>query len=592
MSARGGTSASSRPIWRVWLRGRPETLYPVACGTLAAFAFVFNWATGHRGIFLCDQSGIFDGGWRILQGQVPYKDFFFPFGPVAVYIQALFFRFFGVNWTAAVLPACLFNSVATLSTIRIVRRLGGGSRLLALCGGLATAICFQPPFGTLIFDQTAVFFDFLALQAVVESLGASGYRRGLWRLAGGFSLALAALSKQNFGILFIPVVFAVVAAGELPNVRRACRAVLLAGTGMAAALAIFLGWVWVYSDLPSFIERFLMLGGEIGRSRVTANAIVNALFFQTFPLYIQVDLIGVFAGGIALYLAGRNLFGKKPDIAAWRQAAPAGTVALLPPFYRSISQAVTLNNWQNNCAFVGLAACLGVSLLIRNMSYISITPAAGPSGHPDGVVRLRFAPKLRVCLEVAAVWGVLILGFEGRDAWNRTVQEFGPSTTFRDTVHVRGLERVRWGEPTPLSYVTGTGILRKANFEELASYLAAKKTNFFVIGDSAMLYGILGVRSPQPLLYFMPSHCFLEKEIPRLDGLISASLERNRIGVVVREKVTYLPEVHDAYPRFPRTWAWFTSNFDHVSDFGNYEIWERQPYRAPETRSTRSSDRP
>ena len=504
----------------------------------------------------------------------------------------MFFRFIGVNWTAAVLPACLFNSVATLSTIRIVRRLSGGSRLLALCGGLATAICFQPPFGTLIVDQTAVFFDFLALQAVVESLGASGYRRGLWQLAGGFSLALAALSKQNFGILFIPIVFAVVAAGELPDVRRACRSLLLAGTGLAAALAIFLGWVWVYSDLPSFVQRSLVMAGEIGRSRVTVNAIVKALSFQTFPLYIQVDLIGVFAGGIAVYLAGRNLFGKKPDIAAWRQAAPAATVALLLPFYRSLTQAVTLNDWQNNCAFVGLAACLGVGLLIRNLSYISITPAAGPSGHPDGVLRFHSAPKLRVCLEVAAVWGALVLGFEGRDAWNRWVQEFGSSATFHDTIRVRGLEQVRWGEPTPLTYGTGTGILQKADFEKLASYLAAKETNFFIMGDSVILYGILGVRSPQPLLYFMPSHCFLEKEIPRLDELISASLERNRIGIVVREKVTYLPEVHDAYPRFPRTWAWFTSNFNHVSDFGNYEIWERQAYRAPETRSTRSSDRP
>lgn len=113
-----------------------------------------------------------------------------------------------------VLPACLFNSVATLSAIRIVRLLGGGSRLLALCAGLATAICFQPPFGTVNYEQTAMFFDFLALQAVVEALGASGYRRGLWQLASGFLVALAALSKQNFGFFFIPIVFAVAAAAN------------------------------------------------------------------------------------------------------------------------------------------------------------------------------------------------------------------------------------------------------------------------------------------------------------------------------------------------------------------------------------------
>jgi hypothetical protein len=31
------------------------------------------------------------------------------------------------------------------------------------------------------------------------------------------------------------------------------------------------------------------------------------------------------------------------------------------------------------------------------------------------------------------------------------------------------------------------------------------------------------------------------------------------------------------FPRFPRLWGWFTTNFRHVTDFGNYEVWERTP---------------
>jgi hypothetical protein len=63
MSATGGIAASSHSIWQVrQTRGKLEALYPLACGILAAFAFAFNWATGHRGVFLFDQSQIFDGG--------------------------------------------------------------------------------------------------------------------------------------------------------------------------------------------------------------------------------------------------------------------------------------------------------------------------------------------------------------------------------------------------------------------------------------------------------------------------------------------------------------------------------------------------
>jgi 4-amino-4-deoxy-L-arabinose transferase-like glycosyltransferase len=572
MSLPGVVATPSHPIRRVQqMRGKLDILYLLACVILTAFAFAFNWATGHRGVFLLDQSIIFDGGWRILQGQTPYKNFLIPFGPVTFYVQALFFWLFGVNWSATVLPACVFNALATLSVIRIVRLLGGRSRLLALCAGLATAICFQAPFGTLFLEQTAMFFDLLALQAVVESLRASGSRRGLWQLMGGFSLALAALSKQNYGLFFIPIVFAVVAAGELPDVRRACRSILLTGTGMAAAIAIFLGWVWVFSDLPSFVQRVLMVAGEIGRSRMRPGVIAQALAFSGAPNLFQIDLLGVFSGGIALSLACSSLLAKDSKGTLWRETAPACAVAILLPWFRSLTQTTTLNEWQNNFAFVGLAGCLGVSLLLHIIGSISIVLVA----NCDGTLRLPSARAVKICfLLVAGMWGAVVLGYEGRAAWRRKVQQFEQGSLFRDAVRVRGMERVRWGEPTSIG---GTTILRRADFEALASYLSARGSNFFVVGDSTMLYGLLGVRSPQPLLYFQPSHSFLEKEIPRLDEMVSASLERNRVGVVVREKVMFLPEMRDAYTHFPRTWAWFTSNFSHVSDFGNYEIWERRP---------------
>ena len=46
---------------------------------------------------------IFDGGWRILSGQVPYKDFLMAFGPLTFVMQAVAFKLFGVNWTSMVI---------------------------------------------------------------------------------------------------------------------------------------------------------------------------------------------------------------------------------------------------------------------------------------------------------------------------------------------------------------------------------------------------------------------------------------------------------------------------------------------------------
>lgn len=557
---------------RIYLMlGGLDRVYIFACFLLATFAFLFNWATGHRGVFLLDQSMVFDGGWRVLQGQTPYRDFLMPFAPVTFWIQAFFFRLLGVTWTATVLPACMVNAIATLSVIRIIRLLGGGSRLLALCGGLATAICFQAPFGTLWLEQTAMFFDLLALQAAVESLCASGYRRGFWQLGSGFSLALAALSKQNYGLFFFPIPFAVLAAGELPDVRRACRSVLIAGAGMVAMFTVFLGWVWAFSDFSSFVQCTIVVAGQIGRSRMTPQTIITALTFGAVPNACQVDLIGVFAGIIALLLACSNLRAKDSKRTVWRETAPACAVTILVPFFHSITQTTTENDWQNSLAFVGLTGCLGVGLLFRIMDYISVVPCA----NPDVMLRLPSARFVKICLLlVAGIWGLETLAYESRAAWQRNVQQFAKDTHFLDTVRVRGMERVRWGEPTSIDKTT---TLHKADFEGLVSYLSADGAPFFVMGDSTILYGLLGTRSPQPLLYFLQSHSFLKKEIPRLDEIISESLERNKVRIVIREKVTFLTGVHDSYAQFPRTWGWFTSHFDHLSDYGNYEIWKRRP---------------
>ena len=490
-----------------------------------------------------------------------------PFGPVTFYVQALFFRVVGVSWTSMVLPACLFNTIAVLSVIRMIRLLSGGMRLLALCGGLATAVCFQAPFGTLWLEQTAMFFDLVALCAIVESFRSQGYGRILWQLWCGVSLILSALSKQNYGLLFVPIVFALLAAAELPDLRRTYRSVLVTGAGTLVASFVFLSWMWMFSDVPSFIHEVLVVAGEIGRSRATPRVIVNAFTFDEVPNLFQIDLIGFFAGVVALPLACSSLLIKGSDRRVWREIAPACALAIALPWYRSLTQAITSNDWQNNFAFVGLAVCLGVSLMFRIFDYVTLVPM------PNCVtLKLPSAWSLKISLSViVGMWGFVTLLYQVDGAWMRTIQEFDRRTRFDDTVHVLGMERVRWGDPTPIGATTP---LRKADFENLTSYLITKSKPFFIMGDSSMLYGLLRTRSPQPLLYFLPSHSFLKEEVPRLDEIILAALERNRVTIVVREKATFLSAVHDAYPQFPRTWDWFESHFAHASDFGNYEVWE------------------
>src|ERR1700735_3053727 len=80
------------------------------------------WWVGSRRFLLTFDEGIFvDGSRRILDGQVPYRDFFILMGPGTFWLQALALRIFGMTLAAsravmildlATLAACVFWLIA------------------------------------------------------------------------------------------------------------------------------------------------------------------------------------------------------------------------------------------------------------------------------------------------------------------------------------------------------------------------------------------------------------------------------------------------------------------------------------------------
>lgn len=537
---------------------RRSRLYLLSCLGVAAFAFAFTWATGHRGVFLLDQSIMFDAGWRIFTGQTAYKDFYLQYGPLSFYIQALFFRIFGVHWSSTVIPACLIDSVAALAAIRIVRQLTD-SRALALAAGVATAVSCQAPFGTLWIDQTALIFDMLALLAVVEAPDVSRRIGNPLYLLAGISVGLATLSKQNFGGLFLPITLAVAVAGQLPSIKPALRAAFGVVAGFAAIMAVFVGWLWFFSDFPSFVRTSIATASAIGQSRLALPGLLKALSFRVIPIPVQFDLLGFVGGSAALVVLAR----RRPM--TWNLCAPA-VIAILLPWFRSLTQQSTLNEWQNNFTFVGLSGCLGIWLL-----YQVANNAREPVQSPQWLsfIRPGFAA-------VCALWGIAVFGYEARADWLRVVQEFRPGDRFDHPLQIAGMEGVRWAEPTRIGYDTGI-ILRQADFEAVVTWLRARHSRFFVMGDAALLYGLAGVSSPQPVLYFAPAPYILDKDIPALDHEVVTSLDRNQVDIVIYEKAMFSNGAHDLFPRFTLLWGWFQGNFSHVRDFGIFEIWERRP---------------
>ena len=88
------------------------------------FSIAINQYYGNKGVFPMDSFHFFDSGFKVLNGEVPFIDYWLVKGPLLDYIQAIFFYFFGVSWQSYVLHASFINAILTISTFIVLKNYG------------------------------------------------------------------------------------------------------------------------------------------------------------------------------------------------------------------------------------------------------------------------------------------------------------------------------------------------------------------------------------------------------------------------------------------------------------------------------------
>jgi hypothetical protein len=574
---------------------------------LLSFSFLWVWSVGHRGLFMLDQSIVFDGAWRIVQGQVPYRDFVMPFGPVTFALCALMFRLRGVDFSSLVLTAALMSALATALAVRLSWLLTGGSRWLALLGGLMTAVWFQAPFGTPWMEQTGFLMDLIALACIVEgrlhhrregprgSLADSSLPAG-WLGYGfaGIASVAAVLSKQNAGGLFVFLCLGALLAPGDDRPRAGIRAVCCYVLGGALALGAFVAWLALRSDIATFKHYWVDVSAEIGASRVAYWKLLGTIVFQpllgsSIPLFMLSSLAGLATAGLSL--ASARSPGRLAQGHVCTSIAQSAWLAVALPQFHSAFQLTTNNDASNNNAFVGLTAVCLAALVGH---WLTSAPSLS---YNDGSERVRVRLVRPALVKAGALLvGGLVLYSIGEGlmiAQGRYVQEFAPGTTFTERLRVPRASRVLWGEPTRITpqFCSGLGdmckissastaldhsyeILQRDDFERVASLLEQRHRNFFVFPDATMLYGLTGRPSPQPLLYFHPGQSYALADQAELDHRIVDALEQHQVDNVVLERASFMG-THKLLVEFPRLDAWIARNFELSAEIGNYHVFSR-----------------
>lgn len=459
-----------------------------------AVLFSFGWCLhyGRIGLHPLDSSIVFDGGYRVLQGQKFFVDLHASSAFTPSWIQAGFFALFGVNWFAYILQAAIFNGLFSLLVYRLLRRFKLSPRISAIYA-LFSGIVFYPPFGSPYPDQHAFFFSLLAIVFSLE--GRASAREGWkWSMVVP-ALLLAGLSKQ------VPSGYAAILVGFLLLTSRPPRewlkmaAWLALGVPIALALVILIfpigemDWqlAWYYFwEMPS----------QLGQDRAKS---LDYPFFKSLR---------------AVFFLQYQVLSKQSNFYLYATYWIPITGALIWSFFRWRKKLARLHamplSWLVCWGMLAIGG--GFVLLTQNqygngLAFVFAAIGLVHAGYANFLNELKLVlpwkPQYWAIL-IAVSTGLLIvfstsdvLKFQREVVLPRVVHDFPkgeePHLSSNPSNNAGpGLDFLYWEEP-----FFGT----ERNPASLIQFLRAKKKSFFLWGDMSFVYGLCDQTSPIPSLW-------------------------------------------------------------------------------------------
>ncbi len=541
-----------------------------------SIAVLFFWGSavclyyGRVGFMPLDQSIIFDGGWRIVCGQIPFRDFDTPNAVVPILLQAAFFKVFGVNWGAYLLHAAVFNGLFCLLVYKLLRDLGG-SRSISFFYAFLSGLIFYPPFGVPYMEQHAFFFILLTLALGLSASRSPNRwkRRVLWSFCP-LALFAAFFSKQVPTLFSVPVLAVILPAVTERNLLRPMLAtVFISLMGIAAAahvIMIILGLKYnvLLTDMIFLPFQLAQVRFQKLESLSSFPRILSGLLYPrparplTVPL-LSFHLAALAALFILVFILVRNhhFFQR-----GWEKKH-----VLLKTFiaiaFLAIGNAYCLctnNQCENNLPYLffslGITHLLSLHLISAHLS--DKKPALWRS-----LISLIF---ISISFLDAARFNHLV---------NRTrmVHDMYLETwpLKQPGLLPKGFQSVRYTLPAHYHYAPQA-------LKSLVQFLYAHKENFFLIGDASIIYGLSRRPSMNPSLWYHPGY-----SMPPIDSSRFAEYEKRLLSNIRKYQVHYIvlegrcTFFQVSLASFPHLARLIRNDSPRNRRFGNYHLLRIQP---------------
>ena len=262
--------------------------------TLSILSFGLTYHYGFIGLMPMDNTVLFNGGFRVLKGNIPFNDYWLVTGPLLDYINAFFFKIFGISWSTFIIHSALFNTFFAVASFFLLIALGL-KNYFSFFYSFLIAILFYPVVGTPFVDHHSTFFLVISFYCLIIAIKTNNNKYFYYIPV---ILLLSFLSKQtpaSYGIIFI---FVTTIIYLFVNQKNAKIILLNSITGSLIAFFLILLFFFLTKiNFNDFFEQYILFASTIGGERFKEydlnifSEIINYKFLFYFIFVLLFTLI-------------------------------------------------------------------------------------------------------------------------------------------------------------------------------------------------------------------------------------------------------------------------------------------------------------
>lgn len=263
------------------LLGKSDYIY---ISILFILSFSINWIYAKNGVFPIDSFYHYDPGYRIINGELPIKDYWVTTGIFVDFLEALFFYIFGAKWFSHILHSSIFNGLVAVLVYFLFVKLNL-KKIFSFIFALSFGVLAYTSSGTPFVDHHATFL--LLVGTIFLVLGIKTNFLRYWFLSPWF-FGLSFLCKQVPPSYMI-IVSSIILLSYLIIERN--KKALYCLISSSILFLFFISLVIFYLDISfkDFYVQYILyppsIGeGRLGNLKVTFNGIFNHYKFIIIPL--------------------------------------------------------------------------------------------------------------------------------------------------------------------------------------------------------------------------------------------------------------------------------------------------------------------